>query len=160
MDYTFNFVTFVCIVLKGIIMLIDLPNVRCRPSEPRVVTTRYGNSTGMIVTFQNKLLHPIEVFSGFQYASTRRDKMRFIPPVSSLEKWLGIRMFSNRSYRGVCPQQFNIVKNNSVNSSFHFLNRLRRVEPYTIYQGEDCLMLNMYVPNKGKNCLLIITQWR
>jgi hypothetical protein len=105
-------------------------------SEPRVVTTRYGNSTGMIVTFQNKLLHPIEVFRGFQYASTRRDKMRFIPPVSSLEKWLGIRMFSNRSYRGVCPQPFNIVKNNSVNSSFHFLNRLRRVETYTIYQGE------------------------
>lgn len=134
-----------------VILFLDVYCVGSYKMEPRIVTTKYGNCTGMIITVQGHLLHhPVEVFSGFQYSSTRGNTMRFIPPASSLEKWLGNRMFSNRSYRGVCPQHFSHIKNASVNKASQYVNLLRRLEPHSVIQTEDCLMLNIYVPFKGR----------
>lgn len=134
-----------------VILFLDVYCVGSYKMEPRIVTTKYGNCTGMIITVQGNLLHhPVEVFSGFQYSSTRGNTMRFIPPASSLEKWLGNRMFSNRSYRGVCPQHFSHIKNASVNKASQYVNLLRRLEPHSVIQTEDCLMLNIYVPFKGR----------
>jgi hypothetical protein len=31
-----------------------------------------------------------------------------------------------------------------------YVNILRRLEPYSVIQAEDCLMLNIYVPFKGR----------
>lgn len=118
--------------------------------EPRVYYTRYGSCIGTIRPFKVKTLRPVEVLSGFQYASLKGNKMRFIPPASSLEKWLLNRIFSDRSYRGICPQSVNDVKKLKTNSSRQYVNRLRRVEAHLLYKTEDCLILNLYIPVKGK----------
>lgn len=137
-------------IVFNVILFLDMYCVRSYKMKPRIVTTKYGNCTGMIITFQGHHLHPVEVFSGFQYSSTRGNIMRFIPPASSLEKWLGNRIFSNMNYRGVCPQHFSHIKNASVNKASQYVNILRRLEPYSVIQAEDCLMLNIYVPFKGR----------
>ncbi|CAG2191286.1 NLGN [Mytilus edulis] len=118
--------------------------------EPRVYYTRYGSCIGTIRPFKVKTLRPVEVLSGFQYAALKGNKMRFIPPASSLEKWLLNRIFSDRSYRGVCPQSFNSESQLKLGSSKHYSNRLRRLEPHGLYQKEDCLVLNLYIPVTGK----------
>jgi carboxylesterase type B len=80
------------------------------------------------MVIQNEGLRPVEVFSGLQYASTRQNMLRFIPPSSSLEKWLGVRMFSSKTYRGVCPQPFRRVKQIKSKRPKQYLEHLRKVD--------------------------------
>ncbi|CAC5405392.1 NLGN [Mytilus coruscus] len=136
--------------LLRIVLLLQSYGVWNYRIEPRVYYTRYGSCIGMIRPFKDKTLHPVEVLSGFQYASMKGNKMRFIPPASSMEKWLLNRIFSDRSYRGICPQSFNTVRQLNLDSSKQYVNRLRRLEPHGLYQNEDCLVLNLYIPVTGK----------
>lgn len=148
MDYfqNFNLIFF----LVSVCCLVNLSLVESQSGilEPRVFTTRYGSVMGMVI--QNEGLRPVEVFSGLQYASTRQNMLRFIPPSSSLEKWLGVRVFSSKTYRGVCPQQFRRVKQIKSKRPKQYLEHLRKVESHIVYQAEECLMMNLYVPRKGK----------
>lgn len=146
MDCLSKYQLFLGLVFLETIFLLKLCHCKRKALEPRVFTTRYGNLIGMIM--QNKeLLQPVEVFSGLQYASTRKKMLRFIPPSSSLEKWLGNRVVSNRSYRGVCPQP--------KNTSSYYKECLKRMESYVLHQTEDCLMLSLYVPRKGKSVFFL-----
>lgn len=162
MDYLFKSRLFFSIIFLESILQLDL--YQCQEEgnnilKPRIYTTKYGNLIGMLIPFKNKGLRPVEVFSGLQYATTRRKMLRFIPPTSSLEKWLGNRIFSKRINRGVCPQSFSEVKRNSVNYSHNIMDHLQRIESYISFQAEDCLMMNLYVPRKGRNFPYIVYLW-
>ena len=135
----------------NIILVVVLYNAYICGSKqtgPRTFTTRHGSLIGMIIPFRNT--HPVEVISGFEYATAKSTLMRFIPPDGSLGKWIGRRVFSNRSNLGVCKQQFDKAKNKSVSNSVQYFDRLRRIEPYIIRQDEECLALNLFVPMIGK----------
>lgn len=116
--------------------------------EPRMYLTRYGRLKGMLIQFQDSQLGPVEVISGLQYAWTRRKMLQFMPPINSLEKWLGIRIFTNVNYRGICPQKnlsdTNIPKGNIMEKDSEML------QMYFFQQREDCLSLNLYIPFRGK----------
>lgn len=130
---------FSCLILyyETVLCLVFLQFVNV---HPRVISTRYGECKGMIIPLGSRL-QPVEVYSGFQFASTKGFKMRYMPPTGSLEKWLSVRIFSNRSFRGVCPQ---VIKPNEF---VH--NRIRNIEPYVLQTSEQCLNLNLHVPVKG-----------
>lgn len=142
-------------VLCSMNILCNIILIQCLKVKPRVISTRYGQCKGMIIHLGGNL-KPVEVFSGFQFASTKGDTMRFIPPVGSLEKWLSVRMFSSRSFRGVCSQTFS---KNVDNTSTQYNKHLKRIEPYTLYSSEDCLNLNLHVPVKGKISDLLQHTW-
>lgn len=136
----------------NIILVVVLYNAYISGSKhtgPRTFTTRHGSLIGMIIPFRNNT-HHVEVISGFEYATAKSTLMRFIPPDGSLVKWIGRRVFSNRSNLGVCKQQFDKAKNKSVSNSVQYFDHLRRIEPYIIRQDEECLALNLYVPMIGK----------
>lgn len=146
MDFLLKSLRFLKIsVILGVIQF-DICYCLDLDKGPIVYKTKYGNLTGMI--FQVGRQTPVDIFSGLQYASTRGRKLRFIPPIGSLEKWLGIRVFSDISHRGVCPQ--------FVNNSHDVMildKHLKQIVHFVGNQAEDCLMLSLYVPRKG-NVLL------
>lgn len=108
--------------------------------ESQLYFTRFGNIIGMDVHFRDKNLRSVDIICGFPYASIRRHMLRFMPPVKSLEKWLGNRSFSNVSFHGVCPQ-----------GEFGGFSNWNPYKSHTVAQNEDCLSLNLFVPIfKGK----------
>lgn len=139
-------------VITSMQILLDMTLVECKLS-PRVYTTRYGSLIGMMI--HRNGLRPVEVFSGLQYASTRQTRLRFIPPSSSLEKWIGNRVFYNTSYRGVCPQAYMSGQGIS-KRPINYLKHRKNIEKHVVYQAEECLMMNLYIPRKGKIKFLII----
>ncbi|GAB0096874.1 Carboxylesterase, type B [Sergentomyia squamirostris] len=73
---------------------IDSPNVGTRkdakPQMSRVVHTKYGSVSGVVVNLEGRHLDPVEVFKGIPYASPPVGTLRFMPPVTSA-LWSGIR---------------------------------------------------------------------
>lgn len=121
--------------------------------ESRLYITRYGNLRGTCIALTNKGLCSVEVLSGVEYGTIRRQMLRFMPPVSSLEKWLGNRIFTNISYRGVCPQT-NRSGEQYIRQDKKPEDRYKRgnTKPnnFPFHQQEDCLSLNLYIPTTGK----------
>jgi carboxylesterase type B len=114
----------------------------------------------MCISLTDKGLCNVEVLSGVEYGTIRRQMLRFMPPVSSLEKWLGNRIFTNISYRGVCPQTNRSDLEHYIRQDKKFENLYKRRSDNMCYrQQDDCLSLNLYIPTTGKInsfCLLIL----
>lgn len=128
--------------------------------ESRLYITRYGNLRGMCISLTDKCLCNVEVLSGVEYGTIRRQMLRFMPPVSSLEMWLGNRIFTNISYRDVCPQTNRSDLEYYIRQDKKFENLYKRRSDNMFYhQQDDCLSLNLYIPTTGKInsfCLLIL----
>lgn len=56
----------------------------------RVVHTKYGSVSGVIVNLEGRHLDPVEAFKGIPYASPPVDNLRFMPPVTGA-LWSGVR---------------------------------------------------------------------
>lgn len=56
----------------------------------RVVGTKYGSVSGVIVHLEGKHLEPVEAFKGIPYASPPIGSLRFMPPVTGA-LWSGVR---------------------------------------------------------------------
>uniref|UniRef100_A0A1B0D3D1 Carboxylesterase type B domain-containing protein n=3 Tax=Phlebotomus papatasi TaxID=29031 RepID=A0A1B0D3D1_PHLPP len=70
----------------------DSANMRkdAKPQMSRVVHTKYGSVSGVLVNLEGRHLDPVEVFKGIPYASPPVGTLRFMPPVTSA-LWSGIR---------------------------------------------------------------------
>lgn len=56
----------------------------------RVVHTKYGSLSGVIVHLEGRHLDPVEAFKGIPYASPPIGSLRFMPPVTGA-LWSGVR---------------------------------------------------------------------
>lgn len=56
----------------------------------RIVHTRNGAISGVIVQLEGRHLDPVEAFRGIPYASPPVDNLRFMPPVSAAQ-WSGVK---------------------------------------------------------------------
>lgn len=56
----------------------------------RVVHTKYGLLSGVIVHLEGRHLDPVEAFKGIPYASPPTGSLRFMPPVTGA-LWSGVR---------------------------------------------------------------------
>lgn len=56
----------------------------------RVVHTKYGSVSGVIVHLEGRHLDPVEAFKGIPYASPPIGSLRFMPPVTGA-LWSGVR---------------------------------------------------------------------
>lgn len=121
--------------------------------DSRVVNTKYGALKGVLVTPQDKHLHPVDVFLGVPYASPPIGKLRFMPPVSP-NPWPGTR--SAVTFGAVCPQRLPDIANETTAQNrlpkgrLHYLKRLFM---YLKNQSEDCLYLNIFAPVRGRTNL-------
>lgn len=60
------------------------------PLTSRVVHTKYGAVSGVIVHLEGRNLDPVEAFKGIPYASPPVGSLRFMPPVTGA-LWSGVK---------------------------------------------------------------------
>lgn len=56
----------------------------------RIVHTKYGSVSGVIVHLEGRHLDPVEAFRGIPYASPPVGSLRFMPPVTGA-LWSGVK---------------------------------------------------------------------
>ncbi|CAL7939764.1 unnamed protein product [Xylocopa violacea] len=105
----------------------------------RIVRTKYGELSGVIVTL-DRHLEGVEVFRGVPYASPPIGSLRFMPPVSGA-LWHGVKVADK--FGPVCPQRLPELTDKMPKGRVEYL---RRLLPYLKNQSEDCLYLNIYAP--------------
>ncbi|KAE9544405.1 hypothetical protein AGLY_001584 [Aphis glycines] len=119
-------------------------------TSSRVVRTKYGDVSGVIVTPDNRRLDAVEVFRGVPSASPPVGSLRFMPPVTG-SLWSGVKVADR--FGPVCPQRLPNVSNDTAalkTMARGRLQYLRRLLPHLQNQSEDCLYLNIYAPAQGK----------
>lgn len=121
------------------VIVLVLTLINCERYKTTIYTTKYGSLFGTRAPPETDFLKPAFVIRGIEYGSTRSDKLRFLPPSGSLEKWKGIQKFFR--YRSVCPQMFFRDR-----SYVHFFDHLS----YIPRQGENCLSMNIFVLVQGR----------
>lgn len=109
----------------------------------RIVRTKYGELSGVIVTL-DRHLEGVEVFRGVPYASPPIGSLRFMPPVSGA-LWHGVKVANK--FGPVCPQRLPELTDKMPKGRVEYL---RRLLPYLRNQSEDCLYLNIYAPVQGR----------
>lgn len=112
----------------------------------RIVHTKYGAVSGVIVHLENRHLDPVEAYKGIPYASPPLGSLRFMPPVSGA-LWSGVRKADK--FGPVCPQRLPDIRNETLalqRMPKGRLDYLRRLFSYLQNQSEDCLYLNIYAP--------------
>lgn len=120
-------------------------------TSSRVVRTKYGDVSGVIVTPDNRRLDAVEVFRGVPYASPPVGSLRFMPPVTG-SLWSGVKVADR--FGPVCPQRLpNVSDETAVLKTITRgrMQYLRRLLPYLQNQSEDCLYLNVYAPAQGES---------
>lgn len=118
-------------------------------TSSRVVRTKYGDVSGVIVTPDSRRLDAVEVFRGVPYASPPVGSLRFMPPVTG-SLWSGVKVADR--FGPVCPQKLPNVSDETAALKTMARGRmqyLRRLLPYLQNQSEDCLYLNIYAPAQG-----------
>ncbi|XP_017755029.1 PREDICTED: neuroligin 4-like [Eufriesea mexicana] len=111
----------------------------------RVVRTKYGELSGVIVTLDRNL-EGVEVFRGVPYASPPIGSLRFMPPVNGAI-WQGVKVADK--FGPVCPQRLPELSDEMPKGRLEYL---RRLLPYLRNQSEDCLYLNIYTPVQALKC--------
>lgn len=148
-----EFVFFLCIVfLQGL-----LPTVIVKQLGPTIVTTKYGRLRGSLVEFpkdSHMHLPPVEAYFGIQYASLRNNYLRLMPPTSPTERFSGIH--NAMDHKPVCPQAHLKAKALLEYLPEGSVEWITRVASFTKEQIEDCLSLNLFVPTRGNDIILIL----
>ncbi|XP_022919101.2 neuroligin-4, Y-linked isoform X1 [Onthophagus taurus] len=135
-----------CVLLFSVVVVYaETPEERVSLNS-RVVRTKYGDVSGVIVTLDSKHLEPVEVFRGIPYASPPVGSLRFMPPVTGA-LWSGVKIADK--FSPVCPQRLPDIYNETAalkRMPRGRLEYLKRLMPYLKNQSEDCLYLNIYAP--------------
>ncbi|XP_049799596.1 neuroligin-2-like [Schistocerca nitens] len=108
----------------------------------REVRIKQGWLQGLVMELQSPNLGPVDAFLGVPYALAPVGSKRFVPP-SAPPPWEGLR--EAFSYAPVCPQR----PPNMQDVSDERYNYLKRLLPYLSNTSEDCLYLNIYVPQQA-----------
>ena len=122
-----------------------------RQLSPRLIETKYGKLRGLLVDIPNKNVPAVEAFLGLQYASLLGGQLRFMPPTAPMEKWGGVRVALR--YRPACPQRL-YTEAELKERLPHMVEHFKRLAPYLRQQSEECLNLNLYVPQYQVSTLL------
>ncbi|XP_034484812.1 uncharacterized protein LOC117789788 [Drosophila innubila] len=111
------------------------------------IQIKQGRLVGITRLFQvTSGLREVNQYLGLPYAEAPTGSRRFMPPGAALP-WQGLKIA--RHLPPVCPQKLpDASAHNSGNISQGRRNYLKRLMPYLEVESEDCLYLNLYVPQE------------
>eukprot|EP00095_Tigriopus_kingsejongensis_P011812 snap_masked-scaffold71_size417697-processed-gene-3.0 protein:Tk11812 transcript:snap_masked-scaffold71_size417697-processed-gene-3.0-mRNA-1 annotation:"neuroligin- y-linked" len=122
-----------------------------------VIQTKYGQVQGRIHNFESPVLtelglrlKPVEVYQGIRYATPPIGSNRW-QPTRAPSPWKGILQATSPG--PVCPQKFPDIRNESealLRMPRARLRYLQFIRPHLQRQSEDCLYLNLFVPQQDK----------
>ncbi|KAJ1520060.1 hypothetical protein ONE63_004287 [Megalurothrips usitatus] len=123
-----------------------LASAPVRKISTRLARTKYGLLRGVILQQQ-----PVEAFLGVPYATAPLGSLRYMPPVTP-SMWKTPRLCD--SFSPVCPQRAPSIGNRT-EALLEFprgrLVYLEKLLPLLANQSEDCLYMNIYVPQEGES---------
>ncbi|XP_055375181.1 uncharacterized protein LOC129607939 [Condylostylus longicornis] len=109
---------------------------------------KQGKIKGIIRTFHPQSgLRDVNQFFGIPYAEAPVGNRRFLPPGTSLP-WNGLKMATHLP--PVCPQNLPNPTLANVKLEKGRSDQLQRLFPYLKNENEDCLYLNVYVPQEDR----------
>ncbi|XP_026286621.2 neuroligin-1-like [Frankliniella occidentalis] len=115
-----------------------------RKISTRLARTKYGLLRGVILQQQ-----PVEAFLGVPYATAPLGSLRYMPPVTP-SMWKTPRLCD--TFSPVCPQRAPSIGNRT-EALLEFprgrLVYLEKLLPLLANQSEDCLYMNIYVPQEA-----------
>ncbi|MCL4131503.1 UNVERIFIED_CONTAM: hypothetical protein GTU68_000173 [Idotea baltica] len=117
-------------------------------SKTPVVSIKYGQLRGIYQSVAGVSVG-VASYLGVPYATPPVGANRF-SPTRTLSQWVGIHEAS--SFGPACPQRLPDIRNETAAlavMSRAKLEELRRAIPILSHQSEDCLYLNVYVPQPG-----------
>lgn len=143
------------VVLRLCLLCVMFPNgsvapVTIKSKGSKRVKTQSGQYRGVLVEFPMTHLRPIEAFNGMPYASLRDGKLRFIPPASFMRNRDKLIELNPTNSSIVCPQKKFDKKTFMKQMNDGSFRRVQRVMSQNHTRKEDCLTLNVYVPQTGK----------
>lgn len=119
--------------------------------EPRRFKNNYGDLMGMLITFRNIKLRPVQIFKELPFASVFAKKGRFCPPHKQ-QAWSDkqISVFTSKRNYGVCKQL--LLHEGKLVQQFPllYIERMQRKSQFIVFQTEDCLFMNLYIPTIGE----------
>ncbi|XP_037787713.1 neuroligin 4-like [Penaeus monodon] len=116
------------------------------PATP-IITTKYGQLRGFYQSVSGYGLR-VATYLGVPYATPPVGANRF-SPTRTLSQWVGVHEAT--SFGPACPQRLPDVSNETAalgRLSRGRLQAIRRYLPALRRQSEDCLYLNLYVPDE------------
>ena len=114
-----------------------------------VVKTKYGQLRGTLMKVEGIDIG-VAAYLGVPYATPPVGVNRF-SPTRTLSQWVGVR--EARIFGAACPQRLPDIRNET--AALKVMSRakfeyLKKAVPILRQQSEDCLYLNIYVPQPGK----------
>ncbi|XP_064079059.1 neuroligin-4, X-linked-like [Macrobrachium nipponense] len=133
-----------------ILSLSSIPQVESDklPKTPPVAT-KYGQLRGFYRNVSGYGLR-VATYLGVPYATPPVGANRF-SPTRTLSQWVGVHEATH--FGPACPQKLPDISNETAALSYMSRGRLktlRKFEPVLRRQSEDCLYLNLYVPDEDR----------
>ncbi|XP_064120970.1 neuroligin-4, X-linked-like [Macrobrachium nipponense] len=116
------------------------------------IATKYGQLRGFYREVTSRNLR-VACYLGVPYATPPVGANRF-SPTRALSQWVGVHDATH--FGPSCPQRLPDISNETAaltRMSRARYNRLRRYFPVLRRQNEDCLYLNIYVPDEGRTMM-------
>ena len=118
----------------------------------KIVETKYGKMRGVFILPADTKLRGVEAFFGVPYARPPIGDLRFNPPKTPLS-WEHVKIFDEMT--PVCPQVFpNVSASGTQQLPRQRIAFIQRLLPFLRKQSEDCLYMNIYIPQTGKQIVL------
>ncbi|XP_011295269.2 uncharacterized protein LOC101895461 [Musca domestica] len=116
----------------------------------REITIKQGRLMGIRRNFHPSAgIRDVDQYLGIPYAEAPVGSRRFMPPGTPLP-WQGLKMAHHMP--PVCPQKLpDMSPQGTAKMSKSRYRHLTRLLPYLKAESEDCLYLNVYVPNTNGN---------
>lgn len=114
-----------------------------------VISTKYGQLRGIYQSVPGLGMR-VATYLGVPYATPPVGANRF-SPTRTLSQWVGVHEAD--AFGPACPQKLPDVLNETaalMRMSRAKLAAMKRTVPILRHQSEDCLYLNVYVPQTGK----------
>lgn len=141
------------VVWAGSVAVVFVAAVVLGTTEPHkktpIITTKYGQLRGFVRPVSGYGLR-VATYLGVPYATPPVGANRF-SPTRTLSQWVGVHEATN--FGPACPQRLPDVSNETAalnRISRGRLHAIRRYLPALRRQSEDCLYLNLYVPDEGR----------
>ncbi|XP_042222586.1 neuroligin-2-like [Homarus americanus] len=135
-----------CVVLVVVAGVVNCESLKKTPT----IVTKYGQLSGFFRQVSGYGMR-VATYLGVPYATPPVGANRF-SPTRTLSQWVGVHEATQ--FGPACPQRLPDISNETAaltRMSRGRLQALRRYLPALRRQSEDCLYLNLYVPDEGKH---------
>nr|XP_027218613.1 neuroligin-2-like [Penaeus vannamei] len=143
------------VVVVGVLVVVGEGEARGEmPQRTPTINTKYGQLRGFYRNVSGYGLR-VATYLGVPYATPPVGANRF-SPTRTLSQWVGLHEASN--FGPACPQRLPDISNETAalqKMSRGRLNTLKYYLPVLRRQSEDCLYLNLYVPDAAARYTII-----